>query len=143
MKPAVQKTLINMKDFLLSHSGLEEYLKQNGEDKFRRTFNLFRSDLMRLNPENVSCYFSNDQLSITEIKSNPPTEEGQEEQQNFLADLSMRYFNNSNDENDDRIRENLEALIYACLEIDAAVKFKKMPTDKREGLEKLNLWELS
>jgi hypothetical protein len=131
-----------MKDFLLNHNGLKEYFKQNGEDKFQRTFNLFRSDLMRLTPETAPNYFANDKLKIWDIESDPSIHEGQNSP-SFLKDLALKYFIGQGNDN---IKQNLEALIYACVEIDATLKFKKMSKilleDDKKKLEKLNLWRL-
>ncbi|MBU4445520.1 hypothetical protein KJ656_10630 [bacterium] len=144
MNSILREKIADMKQFLLVHSGLIKYLNENknDKDKIRRTFNLFRSDLMRLTPETAPNYFANDKLKIWDIESDPRIYEGKNSP-SFLKDLADHYFNIDNTE---VIKKNLEALIFACLEIDATLKFTQMskilPEDDKRKLEKLNLWRL-
>lgn len=90
-----------------------------------RFWNLFRSDLMRLPPDNLTGYLTDKTNRITQVADGN------------LAECIRNEFKGIKD--DSEREEKYEALIVFCLERDAALKFAEFESDSKKkylGLKK-------
>ena len=131
MNDGLKSILNNMKDFIEKHPGLKEYARKNGATSARRFWLLLRADVMRLAPNAIATYLKRTDLKIVEATRG---------NQSFGPDLASRYFAETMDQ--DTLRFNQEALIYACLEMDAAWKVLNMRDAGRAHNQKAKLDEL-
>ena len=127
MNIKIHNTLNDMRSFL---KGCEELWgdKIGGMDR-RRFWNLLRADLMRIPPEQVATYLNDGANKLAEVED-------------FTARLVQKYFATADKAS---LAIAREALICACLEIDAALRLKesKASPDRKEQLAKaLHLWEV-
>ncbi len=129
MSTSLQNKLKDIEKFF--HDENKPLMKKRGKITPRRFFNLFRSDLQRLGPSGIEAYLND----VDSVLNDPDKLDG------FGKALYNEYFNGKSDKDP----EYLEALIYACFEMDAAYRFQEM---KMEGLEKekisnnLKIWRV-
>ncbi|MEW6386136.1 MAG: hypothetical protein AB1491_01275 [Thermodesulfobacteriota bacterium] len=120
----------DLKDFFDSQRGnLRSWFEKVGKAASRRFWAMLCSDLMRLKPKEISAYFQDPRLKLAEAES-------------FWAELASKFFNPTHPA--EELRAYQEALIYACLELEAASHLKQLEasTDSKALLqEKLQLWE--
>ena len=140
MTTEISEKLRAMKEMIEAHPGLGEYCRKNGDRAAQRFWQLFRSDLMRKKPGEIAEYLTSSHLKLAEATSAG---------RGFGPDLAGEYF--ADQMSDHELRVNQEALIWACLEIDAAWKMRRAleneeKPDKRELLQelsnKLRLWSV-
>lgn len=101
---------------------------KDGSESSQRFWNLFRNDLMRKKPKEVRSYLLDSKSKLLEKYP-------------FAIKLADEFFEEATSEED--LRMNQEALLFACLEIDAALKIKGIDLDqerKNSLSKKLKLW---
>ena len=130
---------IQIKNMLNNHPGLKAYFKKNEANASHRFWNLFRADLMRCAPGDILEYLRNPKSKLAEVANGDS---------NLGEDLAQKFVDQNGQEIDD-IQKRLwqEAMIYACLEMDAAWKLqlqkKNLSNDDKINLKAcLNLWEV-
>lgn len=131
MNTHIRRALDELKGFMQEQAAnLKEYERLNGAEAAHRFWNLWRADLMRQTPETMADYLGNQASKLAEAKD-------------FGPELAKKYFADTVPLED---RRNYQAaLIYACLEIDAAYRLKDASnkSGRREILTtKLNIWSL-
>lgn len=141
MNSEVKTILSQIKNMLNNHPGLKAYFKKNRTKAPHRFWNLFRADLMRRAPGDILEYLRNPKSKLAEVAKGDS---------NLGEDLAQKFVDQNGQEIDD-IKKRLwqEALIYACLEMDAAWKLKlqvqkkNLSDDDTMNLKaRLNLWEV-
>jgi hypothetical protein len=109
-----------------SKNDLASYKNDNGEVSYRRFWNLFRSDLQRLPPDKLTDYLKDQQGRIQGMGG-------------LGKNLDDKFFMGKSLEDQRRYRD---ALIHACMEIDAASKLARSShKDKRILYKKLGFKE--
>jgi hypothetical protein len=100
-------------------ASLNIYLSKYGAVAYHRFWNLLRSDLQRLQPDQVEAYLANPARKISEMG-------------NLGSELNKAFFTGEKNKN-----KNLAALIFATLEIDAALKLDEATCDvsKKQALK--------
>ena len=134
MERETRHELSRIKGFIEEKAAtLNEYFAGRDSMDPGRFWSLFRSDLMRRRPSEVGGYLNNNSRKLYEI-------------QGFGEGLADTFFA-SNDNS--VLRRRQQALIFACLEMEAAVKIRELyqralhQSDKNRALtlsQKLNLW---
>lgn len=117
--------LSDVKKTIEGHKGLAAYAKANGPTAARRFWNLLRSDLMRHPPGEVAEYLRDSNSKLADAGS-------------FGEDHAKKF----DESEDNEPRTHQEALIYACLEMDAAWRLS-LQTDqslKKSLRKKLKIW---
>jgi len=113
--------MARMQKMIESHAGLKTYREINGPNSAARFWNLLRSDLMRLSPDNVASYLRRVDLKLAEAGT-------------LGKDLADEFFSTHSEH---ELRLSQEALIYACIEMDAAWKVRLSgPEHIKESLSK-------
>ena len=132
MKATTRKDLDKIGVLITQHGkDLQHYSQKNPQTARHRFWHLLRSDLMRRRPEEVYTYLTDNELKFAETGA-------------FGGDLAEKFF--SPEKEPKELRDCQEALIYACLEMDAAWKLKKWngPSELQEILnilkQKLAIW---
>lgn len=113
------------------HPGPKDYGKNKGDEASRRFWNLFRTSLSRCAPDQIAQMLRSEDNKLAEMGDLGPQ----------LAD---QFFNNSSDR--EELTTSHEALILACLEMDAAWRLRMSRADDRrkEQLRKrLDLWRVA
>jgi hypothetical protein len=135
MDTTVQNALSRLKKFILEEhkNDLSKYFSSQGAIAPRRFWSLFRSDLMRKRPHEVGAYLRDKSNRISEIGE-------------FATKLADAFFTSGNEI---VYKQNHEALIYACLEMEAFYRMRDIPDPRipENGkmakclTSKLKLWE--
>lgn len=131
MTGKTEETLKELKNFFLDEcdTSFSTYRTKNNDESFHRFWNLIRADLMRMKPDDVAEYLKKENTKLSEMD-------------NFGTKIAEKYF--SDGEGPKNLRCNQEALIYACIEMDAALKLKEsIYGNKSELSNKLKLWRIS
>ena len=131
MTGKTEETLKELKNFFLDEcdTSFSTYRTENNDESFHRFWNLLRADLMRMKPDDVAEYLKKENTKLSEMD-------------NFGRKIAENYF--SDGEKPENLRCNQEALIYACIEMDAALKLNKSRyNNKSELSNKLKLWRKS
>lgn len=126
-----EETLKELKNFFLNewNKSFRTYRTENRDESFHRFWNLLRADLMRMKPDDVAEYLKKENTKLSEMD-------------NFGTKIAEKYF--SDGERPENLRCNQEALIYACIEMDAALKLKESRYSNKSALSnKLKLWRIS
>ena len=130
MRPEVRTKLQkDLNSFFGTHrDNLRSWFQESGQADGLRFWTMLRSDLMRLRPEEISGYLQDASLKLAEAGS-------------FGPNMAENFFKTTIPAQE--LRDYQEALIYACLEMEAASRLNKaeVPDELKTMLrEKLQLW---
>ena len=131
MTGKTEETLKKLENFFLNECNklFKTYRTENNDKSFHRFWNLLRADLMRMKPDDVAKYLKKENTKLSEMGD-------------FGTKIAEKHF--SDGEDPENLRCNQEALIYACIEMDAALKLKESKYgNKSELSNKLKLWRKS
>lgn len=125
------KLQVDLNSFFVTHfANLRSWFQKSGQAGGLRFWAMLRSDLMRLKPEEISGYLQDTRLKLAEAGS-------------FGPDMAEKFFKTAAPA--EVLRAYQEALIYACLEMEAASRLDKAEASgelKTLLREKLQLWGL-
>ena len=123
MDEQTRGVLKQIRTFLEEDHELKSYFGDTSSMSPSRFWSLLRSDLMRLRPSELTDYLTIGKTCLVEIGD-------------FGSRLADKFFSSNSDSQ--QLRQNQDALIHACLEMDAAAKIKRLLGGDQMRAQKLS-----
>ena len=128
MNGQIHNDLRKIRSLIEKNEGLKNYRKKKGDEASRRFWNLFRVSLSRWVPDQTAQELCNSDSKLAEMGDLGPQ-------------LAKEIFDSADSED---LPAAHQALILACLEMDAAWRLQMSRDDRRKEQlrERLDLWRI-